>query len=39
VNTDIKVFRNKVDTLNTMSSTFRNRTHTAYMKVASNLKK
>ena len=39
VNADIKAFRNKVDTLNTLSNTFRNRTHTAYMKVASNLRK
>ncbi|MBR1843559.1 MAG: hypothetical protein IJ793_01650 [Opitutales bacterium] len=39
VNTDIKVFRGKIDTLDALSSTFRNRTHTAYMKVASNLKK
>ena len=39
VNSDIKVFRGKVDTLNTLSNTFRSRTHTAYMKVASNLRK
>ena len=39
VNSDIKVFRNKIDTLNTLSNTFRNRTYSAYMKIGSNLKK
>ena len=39
VDSDIKVFRNKIDTLNTLSNTFRNRTYTAYAKVTSNLRK
>ena len=39
INTDIKVFRGKIDTLNTLSNTFRSRTHAAYAKVTSNLKK
>ena len=39
VNSDIKVFRAKMDTLNTLGNTFRNRTHAAYMKIGSNLRK
>ena len=39
VNTDIKVLRNKIDSLSTMSTTFRNRSYNAYVRVVSNLKK